>query len=387
MRESQREGLRAAARVAFAATVFGCGGSPPPEDRAVAVGAPSPAPTTGAAAAPKQAPPTCSEVIAAAFPTPGKYPGEAVAGADPELGRCCTVLLGDNAQGGPHLWDCCAQIDNLHGACTPWGPPTPPAIAAATKASRPGRALDLRSRAQATGLAFDAAGLAPGARDAAIATWHARMLNEHASSRVFEGLALQLAALGWMDASAEAAAFADEEVRHGVRCGAVVEALGGEARGVEADAEAFPRHPDAVSAREAALRNVLSIACLSETVAVALIGAERAAMPQGALRDLLTKIWADEIGHARFGWRVLDRVAPDLDEAERASLTGYLEVALEHLIEHELAHLPIGFESPEGGDALGLCSGREARALFRATLDEVLLPALAQRGFERPGRT
>ena len=47
---------------------------------------------------------------------------------------------------------------------------------------------------------------------------------------------------------------------------------------------------------EAALRNMLSICCLSETVAVSLIGAERLEMPAGELRKLLTE---DLLGRGR----------------------------------------------------------------------------------------
>ena len=71
----------------------------------------------------------------------------------------------------------------------------------------------------------------PHLAESALATWRGRMVNEHTSSRVFEGLARQLAAAGLEDEIvAECRGFADEERRHGVLCGAVVEALGGEAR-------------------------------------------------------------------------------------------------------------------------------------------------------------
>src|SRR5262249_42293712 len=144
----------------------------------------------------------------------------------------------------------------------------------------------------------------------------------------------------------EVEGFADEERRHGVLCGAVVESLGGDARAELPVVEAFPLHRDARTPLEAALRNVLSICCLSETVAVALIGAERVEMPEGALRELLTTIWSDEVGHARWGWRLLAEVAPSLDASTREGLGDYLEVAFAHLVEHELAHLPLSAEPP-----------------------------------------
>jgi hypothetical protein len=172
--------------------------------------------------------------------------------------------------------------------------------------------------------------------------------------------------------------FAAEERRHGVLCASVVEALGGTATGDSLTQAAYPHHPS-VPVTEAILRNVLSIACLSETVAVALIGAERDEMPAGPLRELLTTIWADEIGHARFGWRLVATLLPSLDEAARARTGRYLTVALTALETHELAHLPERRFPPEGA-ALGLCDGGAARALFTATVTNIILPRLAALG-------
>ena len=72
----------------------------------------------------------------------------------------------------------------------------------------------------------------PGLVASARATWLGRMVNEHGSARVFEGLAGQILGAG-LDASLaqECRGFADEERRHGLLCGAVVEALGGRVRG------------------------------------------------------------------------------------------------------------------------------------------------------------
>ncbi len=211
-------------------------------------------------------------------------------------------------------------------------------------------------------------------RDAAIGTWHARMINEYASSRVFAALSKQLERCGFAEDADEARQFADEERRHGVLCGAVVEALGGEAKGELFDAPEFPEHRDAPP-RAALLRNVISICCMSETVAVALIGAERLEMPEGSLRALLTRIWADEIGHARFGWRLLERLAPSLTTTEREAIRAYLPIAFAHLEAHELAHIPAR-GAPTGGEAFGLCSGVDARVLLRETIDEVIAPRI-----------
>lgn len=220
----------------------------------------------------------------------------------------------------------------------------------------------------------------PALRQAVQRTWRGRMINEHGSAPVFEGLARQLRRAGApAEQIAECARFADEERAHGVLCGAVVEAFGGDARSEIDPAPPFPEHLD-VTPLEAVTRNVVSVGCLAETVAVAIISAERLEMPAGELRALLTRILADEIGHARFGWRFLAEAAPSLDAAARARLGAYLRVAFAHLERHELTHLPAGARFPDGARAYGLCDGADARALFYDTVRGVIIPRLEELG-------
>jgi hypothetical protein len=208
-----------------------------------------------------------------------------------------------------------------------------------------------------------------------VLTWRARMVNEYMSSRVFAALAAQLdqAQFG-AQIVGECARFAEEERQHGVMCGAVVEALGEEAKAPLPERPPFPLHPGAPG-RAAVLRNVIHVSCMSETVAVSLIGAERLEMPDGSLRDLLTRIYADEVGHARFGWRLLDELGSSLSDAERAAIERYLPLAFAHVEEHELLHLP-NCDAPRNGALLGLCSGREARRLLAETIEEIIRPGL-----------
>ena len=220
----------------------------------------------------------------------------------------------------------------------------------------------------------------PALRVAAQRTWLRRMVNEHGSAPVFEGLARQLRRAGAGADRIEACVrMAEEERTHGVLCGAVVEALGGEARAPEKVTHAFPEHLDATPL-EAVTRNILSTCCLAETVAVAIISAEREEMPSGDLRRLLGTILADEVGHARFGWRFLAEAAPDFDAAMRDRLGAYLRLAFASLEEHELVGLPITARFPAEAAAFGLCNGREARELFYATVNEVVIPRLEAHG-------
>lgn len=411
--------LRAAAKVAFATTAAGCAGSvlverdedvetdAETEEEATSTSASSGPGSTASSSASSstgmvevptcEAPPggwqvydeatfaCCVSSIAAEI-TNGELPvdaGEAVQG-------CCEQLVVDNYDslwsGDPLVHDApkdvieaCCVLRHGNPGCTPWGPPTPPADDLDHAPSGESRWLDVR--AEAARLA-PAVPVHPELTVAAIETWRGRMANESASSAVFAALARQLEEAGVPDAEVRACeAFSREETRHGVLCGAVVEALGGEALAVLPPPETFPRH-EGVAPMEAALRNVLSVACLSETVAVALIGAERAEMPDGELRELLTSIWADEIGHARFGWSFVQRNVATLDDAARRRLSLYLRVAFRHLERHELAHLPATARPPEEGVALGLCDGRAARNLFYATVARVIVRRLDELGLQ-----
>lgn len=222
----------------------------------------------------------------------------------------------------------------------------------------------------------------PELQQMAIGTWRGRMINEHGSARVFEGLAKQLEQLGLEASDLERVrSFADEERKHGVLCGAVVEALGGQARAPELPVVPYPEHSD-VDLLEGALRNLIGISCLSETVAVALIGAEREEMPEGELKELLTTIYAEECGHANFGWRLLPKLLAMGDAELPERLSQYLLVAFEHLERHELAHLPADVDPPEEGKALGLCKGQDARQLFYAAIERIIVPGLSQHGLK-----
>lgn len=297
---------------------------------------------------------------------------------------CCRVLDAhfseqmlqpgfDLTQAWPTRDECCATLGWVGGlACTPWGPPAPPGASGAPRSV----VLDLRDAARAERIAIRLP--PPGLRAATRSTWHARMLNEHGSAAVFEALAVQLSSAGApAEAVAEVASFAAEERRHGVLCGAVVESLGGEAVGTHVQ-EAFPAHPE-VSRLEAALRNLISIGCLSETVAVALIGAEHHDMPEGPLKTLLTEIWADEVGHARAGWRWLAELLGD-DVELRDRLGAWLRIAFNHLEAHETALLPEDARFGPAGAPWGLCDGEPARQLFYDTVRHIIVPGLEQLG-------
>ncbi len=244
--------------------------------------------------------------------------------------------------------------------------------------------LDLRRQASEAKVALtERTPLTELDRQRAIATWKTRMVNEHISARVFAQLIPQMMRAGldpsWQEAIS---VMVTDELRHGRQCAEMVHALGGEA---VAELPEFlsevPLHEDA-DPLEGFLRNILSICCLSETVAVALIRAEKNEISTPEMEATLDEILADEVQHARFGWRILDTLAPELSDATRDRLSNYLIGAFRHLVEHELHYLPIDEIPSEEAAAYGVCDGRDARRLFFDTVEQVIVPRLQEHGFK-----
>ena len=217
---------------------------------------------------------------------------------------------------------------------------------------------------------------------AAIGTWRGRMINEHISARVFAGLIPQMMAADiGADHIKSVAEFIHEELSHAEKCAAVVHAVGGKPVAVLPELPPVPTH-DECEPLEAFVRNLLSICCMSETVAVALIGAERLETGPDNIEQLLKTILADEVGHARFGWRLLDELSPRIDDAMRSRLSDYLVTAFQHLEEHELDHLPPVASPSKTAAAVGVCDGNDARRLFFECVETVIVPGLEKRGFQ-----
>jgi len=240
--------------------------------------------------------------------------------------------------------------------------------------------LDLRSQASEI-LPYDEdVALSDDDRLRAIATWKGRMVNEHVSARVFAALIPQLMNAGLDPAWQErVAVMIQDELRHARLCATMVHALGGEAVAELPPLPAVPEHPD-VSPFEGVLRNILSICCLSETVAVALIRAEHDTVTPDSMQSTLSSILGDEVQHARFGWECFRSLAPDIDDDMKSRLTDYLVVAFKHVREHELHYLPLGKTPSVQAESVGVCDGVEARQLFFETITDVIIPGLEAHG-------
>lgn len=241
-------------------------------------------------------------------------------------------------------------------------------------------ALDLRAGAAAERLALPDLALSDEEREAAIAEWRGRMVNEHVSARVFAALIPQLMRAGIEPAvQDDVAAMISQELRHGRLCAAVVEALGGAAVAPMPELPEVPAHEDAAPL-EAVLRNVLVVSCLNETVAVALLETGRQLAGPPAIERVMTAILRDEVQHARLGWRLAGRLLPRIDAATRARLDDYLVVAFRQLLERHYVPESFDLGGRIAAPSVGVDDAREASRLFVEVVTGVIVPGLEAHG-------
>ncbi len=218
-------------------------------------------------------------------------------------------------------------------------------------------------------------------------TWRARMVHEHHSAAVFSRLLPQLMAAGAdLEFKTVVLRMSMDELRHASLCAGVVSLLGGQAE-AEADlvTQPLPEHEDATPL-EAALRNVMFVGCLSETVSIALLTEERELTTEPVIARVVDQLAADEVLHAKLGWTYLATVWPQLNAEERARTDAYLPVAFGYLEAKMLGAMPLVGDLPTTlraeTEALGCLSSEEGRDLLYATLEGVIAPRLHDYGLD-----
>jgi hypothetical protein len=227
--------------------------------------------------------------------------------------------------------------------------------------------------------------LDPRAVEASRRVWSRRMIHEHASSAVFARLVPQLMECGAsLEHCTSALRMAQDELHHGALCADVVRALGGEPRLPPTVTTApLPEHAGC-GPLERALRNVLFVGCLAETVAVASTAEEREQTREPYVLRVITQISADEVLHARFGWSFVKEAAPALDADARARTSRWLRVAFRYLEREEMLEVPSLAPPPEAlreeGLRIGVCDNLATRELFYETIREVIVPGLEAAG-------
>lgn len=221
----------------------------------------------------------------------------------------------------------------------------------------------------------------------AIRTWQARMVHEHHSAAVFSRLLPFLMEAGaTLEFKSTVLRMSMDELRHAKLCAGVVELLGGTPE-VETDlrTQPLPAHEDGTPL-EAALRNVMFVGCFSETVSVSLLSEERELTTEPVIRSVVSQLASDEILHAKLGWSFLAQTWPQLDESARMRMNAYLPGAFGYLEARMHAAMPVP-EGPPAPDAvraqleaLGCMDPEDGRAIFAATVEEVIVPRLEDHG-------
>ena len=215
------------------------------------------------------------------------------------------------------------------------------------------------------------------------ARWKKRMVDEYTSTTVFTALAAQLVeANATLDVSAITLKMAQDEFRHAQLCGAVVVAMGGDARAMRDTTV----RPIAVHAgrcvEERALRNVL-VTCLSEMYSVAFFVASLDRMTDAYLRSITRELLADEVLHGRFGLYYLQGCADWLAASPdvRRSVSRYLRYAFA-VCAREFVRAPSERNVGADDGALGLVSSELAREVFHQTMQNAVAPALERYGLD-----
>lgn len=226
----------------------------------------------------------------------------------------------------------------------------------------------------------------PRAIDIAILNWRQRMAHEHRSAQTFANLLPNLIeAEAPLDFKTVALRSAMDELRHAALCAQVVELLGGDPT-LELGLGPEPPtvHGD-LPPREQALRNLVFVGCISETIAVGLLTEERDLSEEPFVRRALTQLLADETLHARVGWAYLAHTWPGLDADARARTTDYVGRALGYYEQCIIAStIPGVFGEEVLADAqrLGFSEPRNAKQLAYQAIEEVVIPELAAAGLD-----
>lgn len=242
--------------------------------------------------------------------------------------------------------------------------------------------LDLRARTRHARPLFDASTLSAAERAAVGASWKERMVSEYVSARVFAALVPQAMAakVAYADVSRLSEMIA-QEIEHAELCARVLRTLEDEPyAALPGDLQAVPHHADA-EPLEALVRNVISVSCCSETVAVALVGTERELAATPELETLLTQILSDEVGHARFGWRLIEDLSPRFNSALRARLSGYLVGVFRHQLSIHTPFLTLPTVS-DRAMSVGAPDGASSFRIFIETMTRVTIPGLDRLGIE-----
>ncbi len=222
------------------------------------------------------------------------------------------------------------------------------------------------------------------ARLRAAKIWSERQAAELEAAERFSWLAREFEAVG---ASATvrqlASRAADDERRHAELCANLSRYFG---EGVARSGPPFVRRiaPAGMERKDALIYDVVALACVTETLSTALLGALVDRASDSLARRTMHSILRDEVSHSRLGWAYMAEVAsPRAMQAVSARLPAMLQSTLSDELFRRSSVDPL--ECAVAG--LGQLERIERRRIVRETLEQVVFPGLERFGADvRGGR-
>jgi bacterioferritin (cytochrome b1) len=216
-------------------------------------------------------------------------------------------------------------------------------------------------------------------RRAAGSVWRARHRFELEAANRFARLSDDLNRLGAHQAvvalTREAVV---DETRHASQCSELVSHFG-QAAPTSSSMSTDRACPSGLTEREAVLYELVSMACVTETLSCALLGALVERAKDAKVRQVMHEILRDEIRHSRLGWAHLESESLALP---CQLLADYLPAMLAGTVNEELfierEALPI--EEPLSG--LGSLTRHHRVEIFADAMRKVVFPGLQRYGVD-----
>jgi len=209
-------------------------------------------------------------------------------------------------------------------------------------------------------------------------TWARRAHEELKAAMAFTLLSRELLAAGAVpDVLARVTRAVSDEVRHAE----ILRALASRYLGQEAPwppGMDLPPESPGEPPRVLASLHVVTLCCVSESIASVFIEASHEAATSPSARASLGVVLADEVEHGRAGWVYLASVREDrtVMTAVQRAMVSMVRKAVESWFDFSAIVLPDG--APEHG----LLSNEEVRACVVTALRELVLPGFSQLGLD-----
>jgi hypothetical protein len=217
-------------------------------------------------------------------------------------------------------------------------------------------------------------------REIIASSWAVRARSEREAEERFRGLARSLASIGAHEHVVALAVRASlDEQRHAVLCARIARFYG-------ASVAHLPRprtqiDTSGLDAEDATLAELVSLACVGETLSVAALGASLEVVRAPDIQQVLRSILRDEAAHAKFGWQ-------NLTEARRLGRGDFLHDRLSHVLEaslpDDLFDVSLDVDVDEAARFGELCASHRA-AIYRMTFDDVIFPWFERLGVDTGG--